>query len=66
MKAHRRRRRATKSASCNGKDRHPSKGAALAAIKSLIAAHKTVEGAMEPYRCKFCRSWHTGHARKNR
>lgn len=43
---------------CDGKASHASRGAALIAMK------KTSARGLEPYRCKFCRSWHLGHGKR--
>jgi hypothetical protein len=50
---------------CNGKWRHPSKGAADAAIRSLIrrGLHRPEDGRLHSYPCVRCFRWHVGHSR---
>jgi hypothetical protein len=46
--------RAVRRKACDGKIRHET------AAGAFVAARKTGKGVTS-YRCKFCRSFHTGH-----
>lgn len=51
---------------CWRKERHPSRGKAEAALRSLL---KRLEGCKAPaqlnvYQCPHCRMWHTGHGQE--
>lgn len=49
---------------CTGKVRHATRGAARAAIASLVRKVQGPVGYINPYLCSFCSGWHIGHARK--
>jgi len=55
---------------CEGKRRHRSRGAAEAAMRSLIARrlHRPEDGNLNVYLCRRCLTWHVGHTdrRENR
>ena len=48
---------------CNGKQRHRSRGAAEAAMRSLIlrGLHRPDGGGLNVYHGPRCLSWHVGH-----
>lgn len=48
--------------SCAHKHAHPSYGKALAHIRSVAERFGEDEAErLQPYRCRFCTSWHVGH-----
>lgn len=48
-----------KKARCTGKVKHPSRGKAEAALRSLQRLEPDEE--MQVYPCPFCKKWHLGH-----
>lgn len=48
-----------RSSTCQGKRRHKSKGAAEAAMRSILRVEPG--SAYEVYPCPFCREWRVGH-----
>lgn len=50
----------TKTRSCTGKRRHPTKGAAQAALRTYIEQGAS-PGSMHVYRCRHCGGYHVGH-----
>lgn len=50
---------------CEGKQRHASEYAALAAIKRA-PRYRFNATHLAAYACRFCGGWHTGHAAKLR
>lgn len=55
--------RPTKTRSCEGKKRHPSRAAARVHMHALIT-----KGAapLNVYKCRYCQAWHVGHIRRYR
>jgi hypothetical protein len=48
---------------CRHKFRHPTRGAAEAAMRSLVRRerHCPEAGTLNVYRCPRCLAWHVGH-----
>jgi hypothetical protein len=51
---------------CKRKYRHSTRGAAEAALRSLIGRelHRPELGTLNVYRCPRCLAWHVGHRRE--
>jgi hypothetical protein len=53
----------TRGRSCDGKKAHPTREAALDHFYRLVRAGAAPAG-LSVYRCRFCGSYHVGHAAK--
>ena len=51
---------------CKRKQRHPTRGAAEAAMRSLMRRelHRPEVGTLNVYWCPRCLNWHVGHQHK--
>lgn len=48
---------------CAGKQRHADQAAAFAHLTSL-RRRSAYTGALDAYRCRFCKGWNVGHSRR--
>ena len=55
--------RALRRKACDGKVRHADAAAAMLA-RAGLNRNKGYQGTMNIYRCRFCRGYHIGHARR--